>query len=34
MKLLVIGSTGRTGRHVVEQAVQRGHAVTAFTRRP
>jgi putative NADH-flavin reductase len=34
MKLLVIGSTGRTGKHVVEQAVQRGHAVTAFTRRP
>lgn len=34
MKLLVIGSTGRTGRHVVEQALQRGHTITAFTRRP
>ena len=33
MKLLVIGATGRTGRLVVEQALQRGHSVTAFTRR-
>jgi putative NADH-flavin reductase len=34
MKLLVIGSTGRTGKHVVEQGLQRGHAITAFARRP
>jgi putative NADH-flavin reductase len=34
MKLLVIGSTGRTGRHVVEQGLRRGHEITAFTRRP
>jgi putative NADH-flavin reductase len=34
MKLLVIGSTGRTGRHVVEQGLRRGHQITAFTRRP
>src|SRR5262245_53015865 len=34
MKLLVIGATGRTGRHVLEQGLQRGHIVTAFTRRP
>jgi putative NADH-flavin reductase len=34
MKLLVIGATGRTGRHVVQQGVERGHAITAFTRRP
>ena len=34
MKLLVIGSTGRTGKHVLEQAIHRGHQVTAFTRRP
>jgi len=33
MKLLVIGSTGRTGKHVVEQGLQRGHAITAFSRR-
>jgi putative NADH-flavin reductase len=34
MQLLVIGATGRTGRLVVAQALERGHAVTAFTRRP
>jgi putative NADH-flavin reductase len=34
MNLLVIGSTGRTGKHVLEQGVQRGHGITAFTRRP
>jgi putative NADH-flavin reductase len=34
MKLLVIGSTGRTGRHVLEQGIRRGHEITAFSRRP
>jgi putative NADH-flavin reductase len=34
MNLLVIGSTGRTGIHVLEQGLRRGHAITAFTRRP
>lgn len=34
MKLLVIGSTGRTGKHVLEQGLRRGHEITAFTRRP
>ncbi len=34
MKLLVIGSTGRTGRHLLDQALERGHDVTAFTRKP
>jgi putative NADH-flavin reductase len=34
MKLLVIGSTGRTGKHVLEQGIQRGHEITAFSRRP
>lgn len=34
MKLLVIGSTGRTGKHVLEQGLRRGHQITAFTRRP
>jgi uncharacterized protein YbjT (DUF2867 family) len=33
VKLTVIGSTGRTGRHVLEQGVRRGHDITAFTRR-
>lgn len=34
MKLFVIGATGRTGALVVQQALDRGHEVTAFTRRP
>lgn len=32
--LLVLGATGGTGRQVVEQAVERGHQVTAFMRNP
>lgn len=34
MRLLVIGSTGGTGRALVEEALRRGHEVTAFARRP
>lgn len=33
MKLFVVGATGRTGSLVVQQALARGHEVTAFTRR-
>jgi uncharacterized protein YbjT (DUF2867 family) len=33
MKVLVIGSTGGSGRAVVEELGTRGHEVTAFTRR-
>jgi putative NADH-flavin reductase len=34
VRLLVVGAAGRTGALVVEQAVERGHAVTALARRP
>ena len=34
MKLLVIGAGGEMGEAVVEQAVARGHAVTAFVHSP
>lgn len=34
MKLAVLGATGSTGQRIVEQAVQRGHTVTAFVRSP
>jgi len=33
-QLAVFGATGRTGRRVVEMALARGHAVTAFVRDP
>ena len=34
MKLFVIGATGRAGQEVVQQAIARGHHVTAFVRSP
>ena len=34
MKVAVFGSTGKTGQHVVEQALARRHAVYAVARRP
>ena len=34
MKLFVIGATGRTGREVIQQALAKGHHVTAFVRSP
>jgi putative NADH-flavin reductase len=34
MNLVVVGATGRTGRELVEQAVARGHRVTALVRNP
>jgi putative NADH-flavin reductase len=34
MKIAVFGATGHTGRLVLDQGIQRGHAMTACTRRP
>jgi putative NADH-flavin reductase len=34
MKLIVFGSTGKTGRNIVEQALNCGHEVTAIARNP
>lgn len=34
MKLLIFGATGTVGRHVVTQALEQGHHVTAFARNP
>lgn len=34
MRVAVIGANGRTGAHVVAQAVRRGHEVVAVARRP
>ena len=34
MKLIIFGATGRTGIHLVEQALAAGHDVVAFIRNP
>ncbi|MBL7491879.1 SDR family oxidoreductase [Frankia sp. AgB1.9] len=34
MRLAVFGGTGHTGRHLLEQALQQGHTVTALARDP
>lgn len=34
MKVIVFGASGTLGRHVVDQALVQGHAVTAFSRQP
>jgi len=34
MRLVIFGAGGRTGNHLVRQAVGMGHDVTAFVRRP
>jgi putative NADH-flavin reductase len=34
MKLLIFGSTGSIGRQLIQQALEQGHAVTAFARDP
>ncbi len=34
MKLAIFGATGKTGKHLVEQALTQGHSVTALVRDP
>jgi nucleoside-diphosphate-sugar epimerase len=34
LRMLVIGATGSTGRELVRQALEKGHQVTAFVRKP
>jgi len=34
MKILVLGATGRTGRHFTRKALEQGHTVTAYVRNP
>ncbi|MFT4229123.1 MAG: NAD(P)H-binding protein [Microbacterium sp.] len=34
MRVLIAGATGTVGQHVVAQALERGHEVTALARRP
>jgi len=34
MKIIIFGATGSIGRHLADQALTRGHKVTAFARNP
>ena len=34
MRVLVIGGSGQTGRLVIDEALQRGHKITALIRNP
>lgn len=34
MKILLLGATGRTGKLVIEEAIQRGHKISAIARDP
>ncbi len=34
MRIVIFGASGRTGRHLIVQALEQGHAVTAFARTP
>lgn len=34
MRLVILGAGGRTGNHLVRQAISMGHDVTAYVRRP
>lgn len=34
MKVIVFGANGQTGIHIVKEALERGHEVTAFVRKP
>ena len=34
MRLLIFGASGQTGQELVRQALEGGHAVTAFVRQP
>ncbi|NOH02702.1 MAG: SDR family oxidoreductase [Chloroflexi bacterium] len=34
MKIIIFGASGRTGQHLISQALEQGHDVTAFARTP
>lgn len=34
MKIVILGGTGQTGQHLVNQALHQGHSVTAVVRNP
>jgi len=34
MKILILGATGRTGKCIIEEALKRGHKISAIARNP
>lgn len=34
MKILLLGATGRTGKHIIAEALKRGHKIVAIARNP
>jgi uncharacterized protein YbjT (DUF2867 family) len=34
MKILLLGATGRTGKHIIEEALKKGHQISAIARNP
>lgn len=34
MKILILGATGRTGKHIIKEAINRGHKISAIARNP
>ena len=34
MKILLLGATGRTGIQIIEEAMERGHSISAIARDP
>jgi len=34
MKILLLGATGRTGKYVIEEALKKGHKISAIARDP
>lgn len=34
MKILLLGATGRTGKLIIEEAIKRGHSISAIARNP
>ena len=34
MKILLLGSTGRTGKHILKEAEKRGYSISAIARDP
>ncbi|MCB2219014.1 MAG: NAD(P)H-binding protein [Bacteroidetes bacterium] len=34
MKILLLGATGRTGKHILKEAAKRGHTISAIARNP